>query len=277
MLPENAKKKAEKTVSNFVDAINKNQDISKYFTSKEANYGGQIWMPLNEYAKFIKSILPKQIDSLKLIYYNFDDVESDELIKAKALELNRVFNNFSIIASGKFNSQNITLVLQPVNSDIKIYSITVESVALKMASKEIDAFYDTIPNIQLALSIPKGFEGPINEKEMISYTLKGNTERDAIIQIMYLNQKAPINVITEKWAQHITSGYKRSEFEISYLLNGYIFNYEIIDAENNVNKGITIGIEHNGYSIIIQYFGFKNAYDKHWNEVDQMIRIINLY
>ena len=100
-------------------------------------------MPLNEYAKFIKSILPKQIDSLKLIYYNFDDVESDELIKAKALELNRVFNNFSIIASGKFNSQNITLVLQPVNSDIKIYSITVESVALKMASKEIDAFYDT--------------------------------------------------------------------------------------------------------------------------------------
>jgi len=277
MLPDNSKNKAEKTVSNFVKAIEKNADLTTFFTGKEANYAGQIWMPINEYTKFIKSILPARIDSINFEFYDFDDIDSSDSLKAKAHDLNRVFNNFSILALGTINNRETTFILQPVNSDIKIYSITLSGIGLQVNEQKTDLIFDSIPLIKLAIAIPPDFEDPVTEKEMISYTLKEETERDAIIQIMSLPKKTPIKVVCEQWVNYITSNYKRSNYEISYLLNGYQFNYEVIDQNNNINKGITVGFENNGYSIIVQYFGLKSTYNNHWIQIDQMIRNLKLY
>lgn len=277
MLPDNSKKKADKTVSSFIKAINQNADLTTFFTGNEANYAGQIWMPLNQYTKFIKSILPTRIDSAKFEFFDFDDVDSSQLIKAKAHEFSRVFNNFSILALGTVNNKEATLILQPVNSDIRIYSITIGDVGLQINDQKSDLNFDSIPIIKMAIAIPPDFEGPFTEKEMIIYTLRGETERDAIIQIMSFPKKAPIKLICEQWVNYITSDYKRSDFEISYFLNGYKFDYEVVDQNNSINKGITVSLENNGYSIILQYFGFKSTYNTHWKQIDEMIRNLNLY
>ena len=277
MLPDNSKKKADKTVTGFMKAINQNADLTTFFTGNEVNYAGQIWMPLEQYTQFIKSILPTKIDSAKFEFYDFDDVDSSQSIKVKAHELSRVFNNFSILALGTINNKEVTIILQPVNSDIKIYSITIGGIGLQINEQKSDLGFDSIPIIKMAIAIPPDFNGPIKEKEMISYALSGETERDAIIQIMSLQKKAPIKLICEQWVNYITTDYKRSDFEISYFLNGYKFDYEIVDQNNNINKGITVGLENNGYSIILQYFGFKTTYNNHWKQIDEMIRNLKLY
>jgi hypothetical protein len=160
---------------------------------------------------------------------------------------------------------------------LKIKSITIWDIGLVGNESLNQSKYDTISELGISILVPDGFEGPIKEGEQINYFLKGNTERDAAIQIMCLPKKAPINLVTYNWAEYITSRYDRSPFEISYLPKGYIFKYEVVGDDKVINKGISVGIENEEYSIIIQYFAFKEIYNQQWVEIDQMIRNIVTY
>jgi hypothetical protein len=272
MLPEDAPKKSESLINNFIKSFNNSEDLTKYLPKKEGNFGGQIWMPIKDYVGFINKMIPRPIESTHFEYYIFEDIENDSILKSKAVDLNRVFNNYSVMADGEINNRKTTFILQPENDTYKITSLNIWDVGLVNKTSDLSVKYDTIQEIKILIEIPTGFEGPILENGQINYYLKGRTIRDAAIQIMYSPRKAPINILTYSWVGHFISGYEHSDYEISYLPKGYVFKYELVDQNSNINKGITIGIENNGYSIIIQYFGFKDVYNNQWIDVDKMMR-----
>lgn len=275
-LPDNSKKEAEKVVSKFIKAIKGNNDLTPFITSNEANYGGAIWMPTDEFIRFLKPILPSPIKNSSFKYYTFDEVEQDSLVKNKAIKLNRVYNNFSIFALGTINEKKVSLILQPNEDKLKIYSLNIAEVGLAQKNIQNIVQTDTLKDINIALKIPNGFSKTEEQNGQVTYIMRGETPRDAAIQIMYFEKRAPINIISYKWVEHITSSYRKSEYEISYLPNGYIYKYELIDQDDNLNKGISVGIENSEYSILIQYFAFKNVYNTHWFDIDQMIRNIKI-
>ena len=262
-LPKKSIKETEKIINEFIKAINQGDEIESFFNSNEVNYGGAIWMKPVEFVNFIKSLFPIPANDVNLNYGTFDIVEMNESLKEKAIKLNRIFNNFSVIADGSINNKEVTFILQPENNQLKIKSITFWDIALVGNESVNLSNYDTISDLGMTILIPDKFEGPFREGEQINYFLKGETQRDAVIQIMYLPKTAPINLVTYSWVEYITSSYKRSPFEISYLSNGYIYRYEVIGDDKVINKGISVGIENDKYSIIIQYFAFKDTYNQH--------------
>ena len=160
---------------------------------------------------------------------------------------------------------------------MKIYSITIWDIPLQSKNPATPVMpTDTIDAIDFALVIPAKFNEVENKDHVVTYTLTGETGRDARIQIFYNEKKAELNILTYKWAEYITSSYKKSDFDISYLPDGYIYKYEVLDENEVANKGITAGFENNNYIIFIQYFGLKEAYDTHWKEIDYMLRNVVL-
>jgi hypothetical protein len=264
----------EGLVTEFIAAYNKGEDIKPYLTSNEPNFGGGVWMPLDNFIGFLGQVLPKPITDFEFDYYTIDDLEQAKEIKATAVELSRVFNNYAILANGIINNRKATIVLNLEGEVMKIYSITIWDVPLIMQNTQVIIPKDTIERLNIAINIPKSFGEPTSDENFINYVKAGETERDETIQIINNPKQAELSLVTYKWAEYVTSKYKRSDFDISYVPNGYIYRYEIVDENERVNKGITVGIEHNEQIIFIQYFGFKEAYNEHWQELDDMLRNI---
>lgn len=262
-------------VEDFIEAYNQGDEIKSYLTPGEANFGGKVWMPIDGFVGFLSQLVPKPVNSYDLKYYTIDDVDMNEDLKEIAIKLSRVFNNYSVLAHGEINGREASIVLNQQGGEMKIYSITIWDIPLMMNNVSEVSPKDTIKRLNIALDIPDSFiKDSVQQNNFISYVKSGETERDETIQIINNPKQAPLNIITYKWAEYVTSPYRRSDFDISYLPNGYIYQYEVIDDNDRVNKGITVGIEHEGQIIFIQYFGFKDAYNSHWQEIDSVLRNI---
>ena len=277
MLPDTAKFLSKEVVNNFFNAYSNGEDITSFLTSNEANFAGKMWLPISDFKGFINQLIPRPAENIVFNYYTIDDIDKNEELKKKTIELSRVFNNYSILADGSINGRKASIVLNSVETKMKIYSITIWDIPLKSKSPSPPVMpTDTIDIIDLSLVIPAKFYEVENANHVVTYTLKGETGRDAKIEIIYNEKQADLNLLTYKWAEYVTSSYKRSDFDISYLPNGYIYKYEVLDENEVVNKGITAGFENNDYIIFIQYFGLKEAYNQHWKEIDYMLRNVIL-
>lgn len=272
-LPDNSKENAKKVVDKFIKALKGKKDITSYLKEAELNYGGQLWMPSKQIESFIRRLIPSKIKTSSFNYYTFDEVEQDSVVKKKAIKLRRVYNNYSILALGTLNEKKISLILQPKGDSLKIACVDLPSILQKKMNNKETNQVDTLKNLGIILQIPEGFLKEVGEEEsQITYIMKGQTPRDAVIQILYFEKRVPSNILITEWVDYITSQYRKSEYEIKYLSNGYMYSYELIDSNGDVNKGISVAIENSEHSFVIQYFGFKEAYNKLWREIDEMIR-----
>lgn len=71
---------------------------------------------------------------------------------------------------------------------MKIYSLNIPHVGLAQKNTSNIIPTDTIKKMSIALKIPNGFSKSEDQNGQITYIMKGQTPRDAAIQIMYLEK-----------------------------------------------------------------------------------------
>jgi len=272
----------------FIKMINEEKfdDIESYLTQKETNIQGDIWLQNPEFIKMFGSLVKgKSFETENMEVYNFDDIINSPLKLFVSNNLYRVFSDINVLIRGNYTDRenstfDYSLVFGKFNSSWKITSIHLSDVNLiiKNSPNILDEFrIENITNMNISFPVPNYFSDRIIEDKMVSFILEGETPRDAIIQVVSGELKAPIEVMTYKWADYIAfSRYNTHSVRTKLHPLGTIIEYVLEDENGDVNQGITIGIENNDSLIIMQIFSFKDIYHKIWQDIDLMIRNIEI-
>lgn len=262
--------------------------IVPYLYSNEICLNGGMWSPTEEFTEMIESLINKKIfyDST-LTAYTFDDFQNDPELQAIPRNVFRVFSNRKIIVTGRYNVQhdkadydfylifgnyqNKWLMSAIYLSDVKLIDKT-------SANSLANHRKETIDSLGLTLMVPEDFSGLVLQDSYPSFILKGETPRDAIIQIISTDLRAPYDFMTKKYVELVVLKiYPNSNYTIKYLSNGIMFDYFVVNPDDNMaSKGITIGVENNGKLIIIQYYSFEETHSRIWRDIDLMIRTIEI-
>jgi hypothetical protein len=274
-------------VSLEIIAILNEKDLSNldiFLSGTETNFNGEIWFKHEEFINFLKPLVKQKEFSVDtIVIYTFDDVINSNIKEEISKKLSRTFTNEDLLVTGKYIDlkdkarYDLNMVLEFVNNSLKISSIHLSDAKLIIKSKEENENFRTeiIENFNLEILIPKQFSEKQVENNMITFTLEGETPRDAVIHIVKNELKAPVEYMTYKWAEYIAlDKYKSSGFVARLHPLGIIYEYYVLDENNIKSKGITIGIEKNKEIILIQFFSFAETYDNIWREIDYMIRKI---
>jgi hypothetical protein len=259
-------------------------DYHSYLTSKETNIQGEIWLQNSEFIKMFQSLIKgKSFDSKELVAYTFDDILLSPKRTVVSQKLFRVFSDISILVSGKYKDQkddsiyDINIIFGRFHNSWRITSIHLSDLNLVVKNTPgLEQFtVESIDEFNISIPVPKSFSDRVVENGMVSFFLEGDTPRDAIIQTISGELKAPIEVMTFKWAEYVAfSRYTTTSISARFHPLGFIYEYIMIDENGNENKGITLGIEDNDSVVFIQFFSFKSTYDEIWQDIDMMIRNI---
>jgi len=272
----------------IISILNKNavDNLDKFLSGTETNINGQLWLDQNDFKGMLSSITKnKAYAKDTLISYTIDEALNSEQKQEISEKLSRVFSNNHMLISGKYTDlkdsahYDFYLILGRINNNWKLESVYLSDVKFVMKNVE------TLPNHRienleefgLEIPIPDMFAEKQRENDMITYTLAGGTPRDAIIQIFSAEKKAPIELLTYKWAEHIAlNKYRSSNFTAKLHPDGIVYEYLLVDQNGNENKGISVGLEKKNKVIIIQYFSFSETYHEIWVDIDLMIRKLKI-
>jgi hypothetical protein len=265
----------------------KNLSIIKPFSlKKETNIQGEIWMQNSEFKGMFESIVKgKYFNTEELEAYTFDDILQSPKRIFVSQKLYRVFSDINILVTGTYKDKNeesendISVVFGWFHDSWRITSVYLSDLNLVVKNTpSLDEFTkETLDDFNISLPVPNYFTDRVVENGMVSFFLKGDTPRDAIIQAISGELKAPIEVMTYKWAEYVAfSRYTTISIRTRFHPMGIIYKYLIVDENGNENQGITLGIEDNNSVVFIQFFSFKSTYDKIWQDIDLMIRNIEM-
>ena len=241
-------------------------NLDKYLSGTETNINGQLWLKHNNFKGMLSSVI-KHRTYFKdtLISYTFDEVINSEKKKEISKILNRTFSSNNMLISGKYIDlkdsarYDFNLVLGKFNNYWKLTSIHLSDVKLVMENDEKlpNHRIENLEEFGLEIPIPNKFSEKQIENDMVTFTLPGETPRDAVIQIFSGEKKAPIEFFTYKWAEYTAlSKYSTSNFFAKLHPNGIIYEYFLIDQDGNENKGISVGLEKENKVIFIQFYSF---------------------
>ncbi len=260
--------------------------LESYLTNNETNLQGQLWLKNGEYLKLLKSLSTGiTFNEDESAAYTFDDVLSGTLRKQVSIDLYRVFSDLNILVRGKYidlkdsAKYDYSLVYGKFDDRWKLTAIHLSNVNLMIKhTNDLTGFrVEQIEEMNISVPIPPNFSERQIDGNMITFVLKGETPRDAAVQIVSVELKAPIEFMTYKWAEYVAlSRYDNSSFRARLHPLGIIYEYKIIDENGDKNKGITVGIEINDKVVFLQYFSFLETYDNIWREIDLMIRNIGV-
>lgn len=251
------KKEALVVANEFMESYIKKdfQEAQKYMAKNEINYGGEIWLKPTEFIAMITDLRGNnEIKVDKILAYTMDDTEINPEIKDKALKLFRMFSNLSIFININLlditenTTKNLCLNLNLdedknwiINCIIDISITMIENINYPKERFRVEVFKEE----KFEIPIPTYFlKGQVLGSQT-NYTLPGQTERDASLQVDYYEMKAPVSIMSYSWVQYLVSKYEHSDILIKYMPYGYKYEYFVKDQNGKLNKGITIAFESN--------------------------------
>lgn len=262
------------------------QSIQKFLPDDEVNYGGEVWLKTPEFLAMLKQLRGEDELAVKsMSAYTMDDTERNPDVKAKALKIYRMFSNLSVFVTVEItnkteSSSNVICLNFNLDDNKKWIVSSFLNTSVGFAAKDNfpkDKFrMEFIDDLHFTLPVPQGFSQGDKEKNQITYTLSGDTKRDAAIQVGWYDLKAPVGVMSYQWVQYLTSQYDHSDILIKYMPYGYKFEYYLKDQNDNLNKGITVGFKSHNEFVFVQYFSFSDVYDRIWVAIDEMMRNIRM-
>jgi len=284
---EKEKKEVLKIAKKFMDtyADNDFQSLQKMLPKDEINYGGDIWLKTQEFKQMLQSLRGKnQIEIGEIHAYTMNDTEKNPDIKEKTLKIYRMFSNFSIFVTAEIidksddTKKTIYLNFNIENKNWVVSSYSDVSVGLiNKTSLPKDRFrIESFDDLNFEIPVPKDFSKGKKMATQMTYVLKGETKRDAAIQVDNRKLKASVGILSYDWVQYVTTQYEHSDILIKYMPYGYKYEYFVKDENGISNKGITVAFESNKKFVYIQYFSFAETYNKIYVDIDSMLRNIKI-
>ena len=241
---ENEKIEALKTSSIVLDNLSQHNydSLKQHLTKNEVNFGGYVWMPVEQYLSFIKALTSKNYTFKNLKIYDFDDIENKPNLKSYAISMNQIFNNFSLMlladAEDKTNNEKTTvgLILIKNNKTKKwevasIFGFNAKSHIIN--ANKLQSEYNTVSIKKIGIEFPlhKSFEQMQLDPSQFNYFMKGKTPRDSAVQIVYIPKEDNLLLVSLSWVKFNLQNRKFSPPVMSYFLNGYKYECQITGSD----------------------------------------------
>jgi len=265
-----------KSITNLL-MRNEYTSISTYLADDIIYAGGNSWMDREVFKEKIISLTNDEIfKNTRFTGYQFDDFldqyEGNDLIG----RIYPVFDNHSVLVRMDYQSdgsyQNTLFVFKKIDNQMILVGLDgfdiSKSNSLKNNISGNDYRMEKISQAGITLPVPKDFSGPDKSENQIIFYLKGETDRDAVFQVLIDELKTKIHYYTYKFVEFSNQQYDLSDLTVRYFPYGIIFEYVVIDSYGTKNKGITVGMSGNDRMIIIQFYAFYDIYQKRKEEIN---------
>lgn len=210
--------------------------------------------------------------------YRFDDF-LEQYDRNEILEkVYPVFDNHSVLVRITFqNNRNVEQVLMVMQKAGNIWSLT--------GFHGFGLYPETLPDQELSRSefrlekieeagivipIPVDFSVADRSDNQVNFYLQGDTERDAVFQILIDELKAKVYYYTYKFVEFSNQQYELSDLVVRYMPYGILFEYTVMDHFGSKNKGITVGLNSGNKMVIIQLYAFFDVYQQRKGEFLQV-------
>lgn len=275
---------ADKFLRSYLDSDF--QSIQDFIPSNEVNFGGNIWLPTQQFLQMVQQLRGKtQLEIGEISAYTMNDTEENPDIKEETLRIYRMFSNLSVFVTAeiidKEKDTKKTIYLNLNLNDRKkwiISSFLDPTIGLADNSSFPKEKFRTenFDSLNFEILIPKNFSNGQRNGSQITYVLAGVTQRDAAIQVDNFVLKAPVDILSYNWVNYVVNKYEHSDIMIKYLPYGYKYEYTVKDQDGQISKGITVAFESKGRFVYIQYFSFMDTYNEIWTDIDLMIRKLKI-
>ena len=243
------------------------------------NLNGEYWLSEEELVRELgASLSDVTFVQQEIVGYTFEDF-LDNYRESKVIkEIYNVFNNHSILFRLYYNSrgqlQPYYIILRENSSgEWRIYSLCRFPLSSEGNGIEVHEMpLEYIPMAGISIPLPAGFEMHEKKENQVDYYMEGETERDAVLQVMVDDIQAKLHFYTYKFVEYNNQNYDLSDLTVSYLPYGILYEYEVRDSYGTRNKGITVGLENDNRIILIQYYSFYDVYNEMEDRVDYIFR-----
>ena len=287
-LTTNDRNNAIELTKAFLSDLNegKTDSLINMFCPGESYYAARNQMTAESLIELVTTISTgKKYDKIEYESYLFDDFLEDFTTSEMVGKIYPVFDNHSIlvhaITEQSERREDALIILRNCNNKgFKIISIEFVGIPVELNLPDSESAAscreEKVRDAGISFCIPEDFSGPEELPGQVNFSLSGETERDAVWQVMIDTNSARIHYYTYKFVEHMNLQYKLSGLIASYVPEGIKFEYEVIDPYGTSNKGITIGISARGKNIILQYYAFLDIFERDQKLVEHTIESIKM-
>ncbi len=119
----------------------------------------------------------------------------------------------------------------------------------------------------ITFPVPADFSEADKSENQVNFYLEGETERDAVFQVLIDEFKAKVYYYTYKFVEFSNQQYELSELVVRYLPFGILFEYTVTDPYGTRNKGITVGLKSDNKMVVIQFYAFYDIFQLRKGEI----------
>ncbi len=257
--------------------------ISLLLYKDQVNVNGEHWLSHEELLSRFKAFFREaRFIQREIVGYTFEDFLESYRESKVIDDIYPVFNNHSILFrlfyEKQAGSQPFYIILRENNSGKwQVFSFCQLPLNLAYTSGHLpDMSEEFIPMAGIRLPLPEDFEIHDKTENQINYYMKGETERDAVLQVMVDEIQAKLHFYTYKFVEYNNQNYDLSDLTVRYLPYGILFEYEVKDSYGTRNKGITVGLEKNDKIVLIQFYSFYDVYKEMEKRVEYIFSNINV-
>ncbi len=266
----------------FSDLQMGKRDSLKYFISEDSIYvGAHRWIDRDLFLDMATERAEKiSFQNMQLTGYRFDDF-LDNYDQNEILEkVYPVFDNHSvlILMNYQFNRsmEQALLVLKKNDSQWTIsgfhgLGLYPENTSVQELSRH-EFRMEKIGEAGIVIPIPIDFSDADRLEDQVNFYLPGETERDAVIQVLIDELKAKVYYYIYKFVEFSNQQYELSDLVVRYLPFGILFEYTVMDSNGSKNKGITVGLESENKMVVIQLYAF---YDVFQRREEEFLKVFN--
>jgi hypothetical protein len=257
-----------------------NADSLRIFMPEDSIYVGALsWFDRNLFLDMAleraNELSPQQVQYSGFRFDDFLEQYDRNVILEKVYP---VFDNHSVLIRVTYqNNRNVEQVLMVMRKSGIIWTLTgfhgfglypENPPDLEISRRKFRM--EKIEEAGIIVPIPIDFSQADRSDNQVNFYLQGDTERDAVIQILLDELKAKVYYYTYKFVEFSNQQYDLSDLVVRYLPYGILFEYTVMDHFGSKNKGITVGLKSRDKMVIIQLYAFYDVYQQRKGEFIQV-------
>jgi hypothetical protein len=257
----------------------KRDSLKNYIPEDSIFVGAQSWFSRDLFLNMaIERAQEISLQNVQLTGYRFDDFleqyDQNEILD----DVYPVFDNHSVLIRVNYqfnrNTEQVLLVMKKTGVQWSVAGfhgfglIPDTSPEQELSRREFRM--EKIAEAGIAIPIPSDFSEADRMEDQVNFYLKGETERDAVFQILIDELKAKVYYYTYKFVEFSNQQYELSELVVRYLPFGILFEYTVMDTFGSKNKGITVGLKSDNKMVIIQLYAFYDVFEQRKEEFFQV-------